>query len=209
MAIKITYLLLLTFSVATGLTCKKPPQTCPMFGYEFTYSKRGAFYSPGVDSFPLGNQITLQASAPKAFFEEEKRYNVKLEENTIFGPLGIQKLTNDLTIPRIGAIEDVELIMLQGTLVKDTIQFSEGQLKSFRTAYWISSSDSFRLKVIIKPKIKGTFIIALNQQSNRDADCALYKYFLNVTNPNQHLYFLEPLYGYIPLDERAYCFKVY
>lgn len=189
--------------------CKKQPTSCPKLGYEFTYSKPGVTYFPGIDSFPLGNQITLEASAPKSFFEEEKRYVVTLNVNTILGPLGVQKLTNDPIVPRIGAIEDVELIAIEGSMLKDTTQFSQSQLKGFRTANWISNADSFKLKIIIKPKIKGTFIIALNQQGNRDTDCALFKYFLKVINQNQHLYFLEPEYGYVPSSDQAYCFKVY
>lgn len=199
----------LLVAILLGNSCNKQPAICSKMGYEFTYSKPGTTYSPGIDSIPLGNQIIIEASAPKSFFDEGKQYNVTLHESAILGPLGIQKLTNDPITPRIGAIEDVDLIALEGSLLKDTIQFSQEQLKGFRTTYWISKSDSFKLKVIVKPKIKGTFIIILNQQGNRDKECALYKYFLNVINTNQHLYFLEPLYGYIPVDNRAYCFKVY
>lgn len=192
-----------------GFKCTKKEINCPRFGYEFTYNKPGVNYSPNFDSILLGEHIILEASAPKSFFDEEKGYSVFLSENTIFGPLAINKLTNNPAIPKIGAIDSVELLALGGSLKKDTIQFSEGQLKGFRTAYWTSETDSFKLVIKVKPKNKGTFIIALNQQSNRDTDCALYKYFFKIKNPNQHLYLIESLYGYIPIDERAYCFKVY
>lgn len=179
-------------------------------GYEYIYSKPGVKYSPGIDSFTLGNQITLEASVPITFFEEEKRYNVTLNETQILGPFAAQKATGNSTIPRIGAIEDLELIPQTGSLLKDTIQFSEGQLKGFRTAYWISDLDSFRLKLVIKPKIKGIFFIGLSQQGNRDKDCALYKYFVKVKDQDQHLYLLEQADGISNIqNEYTYCFKVY
>jgi hypothetical protein len=99
-----------------------------------------------------------------------------------------------------------------GTLIKDSIQFSQGQLISFRTAYWNYLKDSFKLKVIIKPKVRGIFFVGLGQQGNRDVDCALYKYFLKVINPDQHLYYLaQTSNGFISDNARnyAYCFKVY
>jgi hypothetical protein len=211
MAIKVAYFIwgLLMPMVLINLGCKKQISSCSKMGYEFMYSKPGVIYSPGIDSFLLGNEITIEAAAPKSFYDEEKGYVVIVNETQIHGPLGIQKLITNPIITRAGAIEDVELTPIKGYLVKDTSQFSQGQLENFRTAYWISDSDSFRLKIVVKPKIKGTFIIALNQQGNRDKDCALYKYFLKVINSNQHLYFLQSLYGYIPQDDRTYCFKVY
>ena len=201
---------LLLLLVVIGLSCKKQPQSCSMFGYEFTNSKPGVFYYPGVDSFSLGNQITLEASVPKTFFEEEKRYNVTLNENEILGPFSVQKATNDPIIPRIGAIDDLELIAITGSLVKDTIQFSQGILKGFRTVHWVNLSDSFKLKFIIKPKIKGIFFVGLGQQGNRDADCALYKYFVKVKGQDQHLYLLEQVDGTSNIqNDYTYCFKVY
>ena len=190
--------------------CSKPLDTCPKMGYEYVYSKPGVSYSPGIDSFALGSQITLLASVPKTFFEEEKRYNVTLNENEILGPFSVQKATNDPIIPRIGAIDDLELIAITGSLVKDTIQFSQGILKGFRTVHWVNLSDSFKLKFIIKPKIKGIFFVGLGQQGNRDADCALYKYFVKVKGQDQHLYLLEQVDGTSNIqNDYTYCFKVY
>jgi hypothetical protein len=209
---KLTNSAVLLILILLNFSCTKPVNTCPKMGYEYVYFKPGVTYSPGVDSFALGSQIILEASAPKTFFEEEKRYSVTLNESQILGPFAAQKATGNATTPRIGAIDDLDLIPQQGTLVKDTVQFSEGQLKGFRTVYWISDQDSFRLKVVIKPKIRGVFFISLSQQGNRDTDCALYKYFLKVMNTDQHLYFLEQVNnGYIPDKDRdhAYCFKVY
>lgn len=199
--------------ILTGITCVKPPKTCSKFGYEYSYTKPSVNYQPGLDSIPLGTSLTLEANAPKNFFDEEKHYDVSLHENTIFGPLGIIKATNNVDVWFTGAIEDMELTALTGSIVRDSIQFSPGQLKSFRTAYWDrNNSDSFHLKIVIKPKVKGTFFVNLGQQSNRDADCALYKYFLKVSNTDQHLYLLaQANNGYIDDYSRnyAYCFRVY
>jgi hypothetical protein len=67
------------------------------------------------------------------------------------------------------------------------------------------------MKLELKPLNKGVYGISIGQQSNRDKDCALYKYFLKVGNADQHLNYLA-LYdnGYISDYERnyAYCFKV-
>ncbi len=112
-----------------------------------------------------------------------------------------------------GAIDDVDFFPVAGTLLKDSIHFTAYQLKSFRTAQWDGTSiDSFKIKINIKPKYRGVYIVNLGQQGNRDADCALYKYFIKVKNPDQHLYFLaQANNGYIDNYSRdyAYCFKVY
>lgn len=195
-----------------AVACKKQTQECSKMGFEYTYFKPGVMYSPFSDSIALGENIILTASAPKTFFDEQEQYNVTLNHDKITGPFGILKATNDSTIPILGAIDQVELTPIIGTLVKDSLQFSQGQLKSFRTAYWSSISvDSFSLKVQVKPKTKGIYFLNLGQQGNRDKDCALFKYFLKIKN-DQHLYLLSQANnGYIGDYERnyVYCFKVY
>jgi len=106
------------------------------------------------------------------------------------------------------SVDSFELTAQVGKVIKDTINFSAGILRGFRTVEWDGSSiDSFKIKIAVKPLARGIFIIALGQQGYRDSDCALYKYFLNVGN-EQHLYYLS---GYIGDYERnfGYCFKVY
>lgn len=198
--------------VLLGGSCKKQIN-CPKMGYEYTFSKSLVHFNPSYDSIRLGSDIQINASVPKTFFDSQNRYSVTLRESKIMGPLSVSKATNNSTIPIIGAIEDVELIPIIGNIIKDSIQFSQGQLMGFRTAYWDGmSNDSFRLKVTIKPKIQGVFFVTLGQQGNRDADCALYKYFLPVSNPDQHLYlFSLANNGYIDNYSKiyTYCFKVY
>jgi hypothetical protein len=193
--------------------CKKKEILCPKMGYEFTYSKPGVSYLPSFDSILLGDQITLEAAVPKTFFDEQKQSSVTLQANTIFGPLSLAKATNNTSIPTIGAIEDAEFIALTGNIVKDSIHFSEEQLLGFRTTYWDGNNqDSFRLKISIRPKIRGIFFVSLGQQGNKDIECALYKYLLKISNSNQHLYFLaQAKNGFVSEYERnyAYCFKVY
>ncbi len=215
MAIKpiINYSAVLLVAILLSYSCNKQSNSCSKLGYEYTYFKPGITYSPNSDSIPLGSQITIEGSAPKSFFDNEKNYTVSLTEKNIIGPLSISKL---VTIPFpsfIGAIDDVELTPVLGVTVKDTIQFSQGQLLSFRTVHWDGNSvDSFRLKINIKPTIRGTFFINLGQQGNRDVNCALYKYFLKVKNSDQHFYLMTPITNGQISDNAAnhvYCFKVY
>ncbi len=212
MVINTPYISLLLLVIGAGFSCSKKESTCPRLGYEFGFSKPGITYSPSVDSIALGDLIILEASAPKTFFDEEKGYTVTLNQNTILGPLVIKKATSDPLIPIIGAANDVSFLPFLGNVIKDTTQFSEGQLKIFRTAYFVSEADSFKIRLGIKPTIKGVFFVSLNQQGNRDSDCAVYKYFLKIKNTDQHLHYLAQFNNGI-IDEAGrdylYCFKVY
>ena len=192
-----------------GFCCTKKEMNCPKFGYEFTYDKPGVSYSPAVDSFMLGNEIIMEATAPKTFFEETKGYSVTLDQNSISGPLGIQKFTNIPGIPIDVAADDFEFTSIEGKIFRDTINHTEGQLKGVRTLLWASVLDSFKIKIIIKPNVRGTYILSTGLQGNRDADCALYKYYLKVKNADQHLYYYQGYIGYIPQFDYTYCFKVY
>lgn len=192
--------------------CVKRRESCSKMGFEHSYLKFGTAYSPFNDSIPLGSEITLEASAPKAFYDQEKQLSVTLNESLISGPLTIKKVSNDQNVPIIGAIDDIEFTVLNGRVIKDSIHFSEGQLKSFRSAYLDLNVDSFRLKIRIKPKQKGVFFIGLGQQSNRDADCALYKYFLKIKNSDQHLnYLAQANNGFVTKNDSdyTYCIKVF
>ena len=110
------------------------------------------------------------------------------------------------------AVENFRITGEVGSVFKDSINFSGNSIKGFRTIQWDSNSaDSFRIKIAIKPQVKGIYTVALGQQSSRDSDCALYKYFLRVGS-DQHIYYLSPyVNGNIgDYDSNyAYCFKVY
>jgi len=177
-------------------------------GYEYTYTQSACYYSPGYDSIAVGSIILLTASAPKTFIDETSHSSVTNTCQTISGPLHITMI-----YPLYQAAADsFELTAQIGKVIKDTINFSAGSLKGFRTIEWDGTpTDSFEIKVSIKPLAKGTFILALGQQGYRDSDCALYKYFLNVGN-DQHLYYFSQFNnGYIGDYERnfGYYFKVY
>lgn len=192
--------------------CVKRRESCSKMGYEYSYFKFGTAYSPLNDSIPLGSEIILEASAPKVFYDDEKQLSVTLNQSLISGPLTIKKVSNDQNIPIIGAIDDIEFTSIIGQIIKDSTQFSQGQLKIFRTAHFSSIADSFKLKTRIKPKITGVYFIGLGQQSNRDADCALYKYFLKIKNSDQHLNYLAQFNnGFVTKNDSdyTYCIKVY
>jgi len=209
---KYCHLVIISLAILLNPSCKKHPPSCAKLGLEFTYTKPGVIYSPGSDSIPLGSDITLEASAPITFFDDSKQYNVTINSENILGPITASKATGNVTVPTAYAIDDLVLTATIGKIIKDTVQFTTEQLKGARTVYWQKDLDSFRLKISIKPNIRGVFFIGLGQQGNRDTDCALYKYFLRVKNYDQHLYFLSQLYGgYLDDNSRnyAYCFKVY
>ena len=67
------------------------------------------------------------------------------------------------------AVENFRIVGEIGKAVKDSINFSGNAIKGFRTIQWDeSNADSFKIKIIIKPQIKGVYTIALGQQSSRD-----------------------------------------
>jgi hypothetical protein len=213
MVIKINNLAALGLVALLGLTCKKMNHVCPKLGYEYNYSERNVFYFPLIDSISLGDSILMEASAPKKFFDNYFNYNVTLNESDISGPFSISKVSGRTDLPVLGAMKDVELISVTGTIEKDSVNLSAGQLETVRTMHFDGSlPDSFKLKVYIKPKIKGVFFASLGQQGNRDIECALYKYNLKVANRDQHLYFLANANnGYVSdyENDHVYCFKVY
>jgi len=188
--------------------CNKVNIGCPKQGYEYINTTSRCWYSPGVDSIPIGGVIILETSVPKIFIDENTGVMVTNTCSIITGPLHVTMIYPFLQ----ASVDSFELTAQIGKVIKDTINFSAGILKGFRTIEWDGNSvDSFKTKIVIKALSKGIYIIALGQQGYRDSDCALYKYFLNVGN-EQHLYYLSQYNnGYIGDYERnfGYCFKVY
>ena len=182
--------------------------TCPKMGYEYVHSASQCFYFPDSDSIPLGDSLILSASAPKKFTDANSRQLVNNSSSIIEGPLHIVML-HPMKRP---AADDFQLTGQIGRITKDTINFSAGALKGFRTIEWNGNNpDSFKIKLVLKPLSKGVYSFALGQQGYRDPDCALYKYFLKV-GVEQHLHYLaEYNNGYIDDYARdlGYCFKVY
>jgi hypothetical protein len=180
-------------------------------GYEYTYARPGVSYYPLSDSIRLGDGLTLYASAPKSFFDSSYKINVAVP-GSIYGPLGISKMETSPYYRFAGAIDDMDLTPVIGTVKKDSLLTSE-QLKMTRLAFWdTSSADSLVFKLNIIPRIRGTFFINLQQQSFRDKDCALFKYFLRVKNNDQHFYLMTPVTNGEISENAAnytYCFKVY
>jgi hypothetical protein len=150
----------------------------------------------------------LEASVPKTFSDEVTNTRVTNKSLIINGPLGIGMIHPTFQ----AAADSFEINAQIGKVIKDTINFSAGILKGFRTIEWDGSSiDSFKIKLSIKTLARGIYSFALKQQGYKDNDCALYKYFLKVGNSDQHLnYWLEAT-GNISDEVRfySYCFKVY
>lgn len=204
---------LLFLASLLGVNCKKQELDCPKSGYEYTYFKPGVSYTPGSDSILLGSQIVIEASVPKTFFDSEHNVMLTLDASEISGPLSVSKAISTPFLSFAGAVEDVELLPSFGTLTKDSMFFSQGQLLSFRTAHWDGGQpDSFRLKIDIKPKVRGTYFVSLRDQGAKDKDCALFKYLPTVKNADQHFYLMTPITNG-QISEIAinyvYCFKVY
>lgn len=181
---------------------------CPKEGYEYLNTTSYCWYSPGTDSIPIGGIITLEASVLKAFVDETTNTQVKNTSPIISGPLGVGMLYPSFQ----AAADSFELTAQIGKIIKDTINFSAGILKGFRTVEWDgSSTDSFKIKIKIKPLARGIYSIALKEQGYKDSDCARYKYFLKVGNTDQHLNYWLNATGNISDEVQyyAYCFKVY
>ena len=191
-----------------SLHCIKKSQLCPKEGYEYVNSTARARYSPETDSIPLGAVITLVASAPRSFIDENTGIPVKNTCPIITGPLSIEKLF-PLYQP---AADSFEVTARIGKAIKDTVNFSEGILKGLRTIEWDGSSvDSFNIEIKIRPLARGFYALTLGQQGYKDTECARYKYFLEVGNTNRHLDFWLAALGNLGDDVRyfTYCFKVY
>ena len=184
---------------------------CERDGVVYNFSGRSVSFSPNVDSFPLGQSLTLEAAAPVSFHDQNTNALVKLDASDIEGPLGVIKASGNPQLPTTGAMPNVQFTNVIGSVFKDSIHMSPGQLASYRTAIWQKVSiDSFKFKTSIKPLIRGTYFINLGPQGNRDSECARFKYELTI-NGNQHLYLLQQLTGSVTLYESnfVYCFKEY
>jgi len=188
--------------------CTKGKGMCPKEGYEYVNTTSRCWYTPSIDSIHVGGIITLEASVPKTFVDEQTNTTVVNTASIIDGPLGIGMLYPSFQ----AAADSFELTAQVGKIIKDTTNFSEGSLKGFRTIEWDGNSiDSFKIKISIKPLAKGIYSVALKQQAYKDSDCALYKYFLKVGNTDQHLNYWLDATGNISdeVKDFAYCFKVY
>jgi hypothetical protein len=191
-----------------SLHCRKRNLSCPKEGYEYINTTAHCWYTPGLDSIPVGGIITLEASIPKTFVDELGNTTVNNTASIVEGPLGV-----GMIYPTYQATADsFELVAQIGKVAKDTAHFSEGILKGFRTIQWDGTAiDSFKMKITIKALAKGIYCLALKQQSAKDKDCALYKYFLKPGNTNQHLNYWMDVFGNVSdqVSFFSYCFKVY
>ena len=201
------------YSVIAGLyllsfACTKRNMTCPKEGYIYSNSTFVCQYSPVSDSIELGSIITLEAAVPKKFIDETSNTTVTNAASILEGPLGIGMIYPTYQ----SAADSFELSAQVGKIIKDTAHFSEGILEGFRTIQWDGNSiDSFKMKISIKALARGIYSFALKQQSAKDHDCALYKYFLRPANANQHLNYWMDYIGNVS-DQVAfftYCIKVY
>lgn len=205
MGIRVLILILTIISIPF---CSKEEKRCKLINVNYNNENAFCSYLPGYDSIPLGDDITLYAAATRSFFDVEQQQKVFNSSTEMNGPLRILRLN-----PTEGAVEDFELRPEVGRLVKDSVRFSQGSLKFFRTVFWdASAEDSLRLKIKFKPLQRGIYLINLGQQAGQDNDCAVYRYFLNVSNANKHLYYLANANnGYVSDYENkfVFCFKVY
>lgn len=188
--------------------CNKVNVACPNVGYEYINENSFCSYMPALDSIQIGDSIMLEAAIPKTFIDAKTNKTVSNTASKVEGSLGAVMIYPNYQ----SAMDSFALTVHIGKVIKDTQQFSEGILKGFRTIQWDSSPiDSFKVKISIKALAKGIYAFALRQQTAKDKDCALYKYFLRPKNANQHLNYWMEAFGNVS-DQVAfftYCFKVY
>ncbi|HKC35175.1 MAG TPA: hypothetical protein VKB95_03900 [Chitinophagaceae bacterium] len=202
-----TSVVIVTFALLLP-RCNKDNVGCPKQGYEYIHENSFCYYMPASDSIQVGDTITLEASLPKTFIDEKTNKTVTNTASEIEGPLGIGMIYPTYQ----AAVDSFELIAHTGKIIKDTQQFSEGMLKGFRTIQWDASPiDSFKIKISIRALAKGTYAFALKQQTAKDKDCALYKYFLSPGNTNQHLNYWIDVFGNASdiVAFYTYCIKIY
>jgi hypothetical protein len=188
--------------------CNKVNIGCPKEGVEYINETSFCSYMPGIDSIQIGDVITLEASIPKTFIDARTNKTVINTASQVEGPLGIVMIYPTYQ----AAVDSFELAANIGKVKKDTLQFSEGMLKGFRTIQWDASSiDSFKIKISIRALAKGIYAFALKQQTAKDKDCALYKYFLSPDNTNQHLNYWIDVFGNTSdiVAFYTYCIKIY
>jgi hypothetical protein len=156
----------------------------------------------------VGSIITLNASVPRTFIDENTNTTVTNTCPIITGPVGIAMISPTYQ----AAIDSFELTAEVGKVIKDTLNLSAGQLKGVRKIEWDGSSvDSFKTRIKIKALASGVYGISLSQQSYKNKDCALYKYFLRPGNPDQYLNYWIDAFGSVSPSVAffTYCFKVY
>lgn len=195
------------------IDCKKKPLECPQLGVEYSYFNPGVIYRPDFDSIQFGTSVELYAHVPRSFFDTVYQKIVTLTTNDLRGYLSIGKTTGNAASPISGAIEHFNFFPEMGSLYKDSLNYTGSQLTFLRSTSWNTSvSDSFRIRIRLVPKIRGTFIVVLGQQASKDSDCAIFRYFLKIANNDQHLYYYQNAVGG-PISESnyhfTYCFKVY
>jgi hypothetical protein len=171
---------------------KKVNVGCPKEGYEYSNTSFLCWYSPILDSIRVGSSLILEASIPRAFIDENTRATVTNTSNIVSGPLGIGMIYPIYQ----AAVDSFELTAEIGKVI---IQWDASPI------------DSFKIKISIKALAKGIYGIALKQQTGKDKDCALYKYFLKPGNLNQHLNYWMDTFGNVSdgVAFFTYCFKVY
>lgn len=187
-------------------SCSKKNSIPPKWGYEYLNTNSYYWYSPTLDSLPVGSIITLQASVPKTFIDENTNVAVTNSCSLINGPLEVAMIYPTYQ----ASIDSFELNPEIGKVIKDTINFSAGQLKGFRTIEWNGNYiDSFKMKIRIKSLAKGIYVLGIGQQGYRDEEGALFKYFLKPGNPDQHLHYWAEVFGSITGRETFYFIKFY
>lgn len=189
-------------------SCKRPPAPCPKQGYEYVNTSSLYYYSPGLDSVPLGSTIILTGAVPKVFTDDLTNTLVNNTTSSAVGSLAIVMIYPEYK----AAVDSFEIIPELGEVRKDTVQFTSGQLKGFRTIVWVDKGgDSLHVRLKIRALAKGVYALAVSQQSSKDGDCALFKYFPRPANSDQHLHYwqqyLQPVENSIA--NTTYCLKVY
>jgi hypothetical protein len=188
--------------------CKRTEVFCPKEGYEYVNTSSFYFYSPGLDSVPVGSTFIMTGAIPKTFTDDLTNTVVRNTTSSAIGSLGVGMIYPEFK----AAVDSFEILPEVGEVRKETGQFTEGQLKGFRSIVWVDNGgDSLQIRLKIRALARGVYALAVRQQASKDSDCALFKYFPRPANVDQHLHYWEQ---YIYPVESAianttYCVKVY
>jgi hypothetical protein len=158
----------------------------------------------GADSISIGDTLCLDITSPVSQIEANSGQVISYSKATNLGTaIGLGELVKPTGKE---AANDFDYYLVTGTKVNNP------NTQVVREYLFSEISSSYQLRLGIIPKRKGIFSIGLSNAANvyRENDkCTKAGYELYFTNTEQHLYYINQVFGTVPDDpKKTYCFKV-
>ncbi len=203
--------LLITATLFTlGIGCKKnnSTDTKPCLNttrYSFNVTSE---FSPQKEVYNVGDTIFLNSTFPKSLFDNISLQNVDYSNSAGIG--GSITFGYMDTISHSGYDSYSKFITLP--IIGNYTQITTTPEKGINSVYVESSS--YNLKVGIKLKEKGLFVIGVGNLGSKGLagkDCTNAGFEMSVTNINKHINLFQYALNYTPdalLQKTIYCFRV-